>query len=151
MFFSHLLNYFLSYSAIFFSFSVLIFTNWLIYYIFPYDWLIFVCVLVILVKRWNIYWNGENICGVLKTLLPLVQFKKWDKTNERVSLLVACNLAKSVNPSLSFSTIFKLRKWYQIVQSITWKTWQLNITSCLARWSFEGNFLDYEVLLFAAC
>ena len=49
------------------------------------------------------------ICGALRDLLPFVQFKKREKYPWR-----------SVNFSVFF-TFFKLHKWYQIAQRITFR------------------------------
>ena len=51
------------------------------------------------------------ICGVLRDLVPFVQSKKREK---------ACNVTKINTPPWVFFTFFKLYKYYQIVQRITY-------------------------------
>ena len=71
--------------------------------------------------------SSITICDALRDLVPRVQFKKNMKsTNGVVILLVkwqasVCNFSnKIIIPPWVFFTFFKLRKWYQIVQSITY-------------------------------
>ena len=60
----------------------------------------------------------------MRDLVPFVKFKKREKHPRRTVLLVklqgsACKFTKSNTPPWVFFTFFKLYKWYQIVQRIT--------------------------------
>ena len=65
----------------------------------------------------------ELICGALRDLLPFVQFKKREKLPCRSvnfnCRLEAYNFTKINTPPWVFFTFFKLYKWYQIAQHIT--------------------------------
>ena len=52
-------------------------------------------------------------------LVPFVQFKKRENTHRGVLLLVASNFTKSNTLPCMLFTFYKLYKWYQIAQSIT--------------------------------
>ena len=75
-----------------------------------------------------VYLNSSiTICDALRDLVPRVQLKiNMKSTNGVVILLVkwqasVCNFSsKIIIPPRVFFTFFKLRKWYQIVQSITY-------------------------------
>ena len=60
-------------------------------------------------------------CGVLRDLVPFVQFKKREKHSWRSVTFCkdACNFTKSNTPPRVFFTFLKLYKWYQIVQNIS--------------------------------
>ena len=59
------------------------------------------------------------ICDVLRDLVPFVQFKKREKHPWRgTTFSKVCNLSKTL--SSVFFTIFKLCKWCQIAQRITY-------------------------------
>ena len=61
------------------------------------------------------------IRDALRKLVPFVQFKKREKHPWRsVICSKACNLTKSNTPPLVFLMFFKLYKWYQIAQNITY-------------------------------
>ena len=63
-----------------------------------------------------------NICDVLRDLVPFVQFEKREKHpwgSITFSRLLACKFAKSNSLAWVF-TFFKLYKWFQIVQRITY-------------------------------
>ena len=59
----------------------------------------------------------KNICGVLRNLVPLIQFKKREQhpwrsfTISKVAGL-ACNFTKSNTPLWVFLTFFKLCTWH---------------------------------------
>ena len=57
----------------------------------------------------------QDICDALHDLVSFVQFKKNMKNAYGGVLL----LVKSNTPLWAFFTFFKLYKWYQIAQSIT--------------------------------
>ena len=66
----------------------------------------------------------RRICGVLRDLVPFVQFWKCEKHPWRsvtsVKLLAeACNFTKISTHPWVFFTFLKLYKWYQITQRIT--------------------------------
>ena len=66
----------------------------------------------------------RRICGVLRDLVPFVQFWKCEKHPWRsvtsVNLLAeACNFTKISTHPWVFFTFLKLYKWYQITQRIT--------------------------------
>ena len=66
-----------------------------------------------------------NKCGVLRNLVSFVQFKKHEIIHGGVLLLVkmqasTCNFTKSNTPPWVFLTFFKLYKWYQIAQSVSY-------------------------------
>ena len=72
----------------------------------------------------------RRICGVLRDLVPFVQFWKCEKHPWRsvtsVNLLAeACNFTKISTHPWVFFTFLKLYKWYQITQRTTYykKTW----------------------------
>ena len=60
-----------------------------------------------------------RICGALRDLVPFVQYKKCEKQ------LTVCNFTKINTPPGVFFTFFKLYKWYQIAQRITYLLWSL--------------------------
>ena len=61
-----------------------------------------------------------NICGVLRDLQPFVQFKKREKHPWRTVTFQTCNFTKINPPPWMFFTFFKLYRWYQIAQNITY-------------------------------
>ena len=61
----------------------------------------------------------EFICHALLDLVPFVQFKTCEKQPWRSAKLLACNFTKSNTPPWVFFTFFKLYRWYQIAQNIT--------------------------------
>ena len=64
-----------------------------------------------------------HICGALRDLVPFVQFKKREKhpwSNVNFSAGLACNFTKINTPPWFFFTLFKLYKWQQIAQRITY-------------------------------
>ena len=63
----------------------------------------------------------EFVCDALRDLVPFVQLKKRERCPWEVLLLVKLLLVKLwLKPvTLVFFTFFKLCKWYQIAQSIT--------------------------------
>ena len=63
--------------------------------------------------------------GALRDLVPFVQFEKHEKhpwMNVTFSKVAgsACNFAKRNTPPWMFFIFFKLYKWYQIAQRITY-------------------------------
>ena len=67
-----------------------------------------------------------TIRDVLRDLLPFVQFKKrkkhpWRSITFSKVAGSACNFTKSNIPPWVFFMFFKLCKWYQIVQRITYE------------------------------
>ena len=66
----------------------------------------------------------EYICDALHDLILFVQFKKRGKHPWRsvtfILQLKPCNFTKSNTPPWVFFTFFKLYKWYQIAQNITY-------------------------------
>ena len=77
-------------------------------------------------QHWNSILNLDRviqilICGALRDLVPSVQFKKREKHQWRsVTFSKACNFTtKSNTPPRVFFTYFKLYKWYQIAQRIS--------------------------------
>ena len=70
-----------------------------------------------------IYKAKTSICDTLSDLVPIVQCKKRENTYGAVLLLVklflTCNLAKSNTPPWVFFIFFKLCKWYQNAQRVT--------------------------------
>ena len=56
----------------------------------------------------RLHMGSYFLCDVLRDLVPFVQFKK------------RCNFTKSNAPPWVFFTFFKLCKWYQIAQRITY-------------------------------
>ena len=65
------------------------------------------------------------ICDALCDLVPFVQFK-YMKNSPWSSLLLlklqakVCNFPKSNTPPCVFFTVFKLYRWYQIAQSVSY-------------------------------
>ena len=59
-----------------------------------------------------------NICDALRDLVPIVQFRKCEKTPMEERYL-AGNFTKSNTPPWVFFTFFTLYKCYQIAPSIT--------------------------------
>ena len=53
-------------------------------------------------------------------LVPFVQFKKREKHPWRSGGGLACKFTKSNTPPWVFFTFFKLLKWYQIAQSVSY-------------------------------
>ena len=84
------------------------------------SWLVLIwCVTLALASFYS------NICGVLRDLVPFVQLKNVKNTHRGALILVklqasACNFNKSNTPPWVFFTFFKLCKWYQIAQRITY-------------------------------
>ena len=80
---------------------------------------------------------------VLRDLVPFVQFWKLEKQPR----LLACNFAKSNTPPSVFCTFFKLYKWYQMVQHITY-TYEYHFgISSLQNWlnhSFSSTSVKYH-------
>ena len=79
----------------------------------------------------------QTLCGIWYHLCNLKNVKN---THGGVLLLVTlqtlvCNSTKSNTLAWVFFTIFKLRKWYQIVQSITY----LNSLSSLTHQFYQGT------------
>ena len=75
------------------------------------------------------------ICDALPHLVPFVQFKKRESTHGRVLVLVnlqasACSFTKSITLPWVFFTFFKLYKWYQIAQSVSY--------GCTLDWANPG-------------
>ena len=61
------------------------------------------------------------ICGALRDLVPFVPFKKREKHQWRsVNFSKVAGFTKINTPPWVFFTFFKLYKWYQIAQSITY-------------------------------
>ena len=62
------------------------------------------------------------MCDALRDLVPFVQFKKHKKHPWRSFTFRAgaCNFTKHNTPPWVFFTFFKLHKWYQIAQSISY-------------------------------
>ena len=63
------------------------------------------------------------ICDALRDLVLFVQFKKREKHPWRsvtFSKVEACNFTQGHNPSMVFFMYFKLYKWYQIVQGVSY-------------------------------
>ena len=68
----------------------------------------------------QVYEDMWNICDVLRDLAPFVQFKNCEKTHGGVLLLVKLQaLLKVTLLHGCFSRFFKLYKWHQIEQRIT--------------------------------
>ena len=59
------------------------------------------------------------ICYALRDLVPFVQFKKYEK-HQRMSVAFSKVAAKIDTPLWVFFTFFKLYKWYQFAQRITY-------------------------------
>ena len=75
--------------------------------------------------KWATYTALGKICDALCDLVPIVQTKNVKNTHEEVLLLIKlqasdCNLTKNNTSSWVFFTFFKLCKWYQIAQSLTY-------------------------------
>ena len=66
------------------------------------------------------------ISGALRDLVPFAQFEKREKipwssaTFNKVAQALACNFTKSNTPPWALFTLFKLYKWYQIAQSVSY-------------------------------
>ena len=63
----------------------------------------------------------KSTCDVLRDLVPFVQFKNVKNTHGGVLLWVKLQATTSNTPPWMFFTFFKLYKWYQIAQGITYK------------------------------
>ena len=70
------------------------------------------------------------ISDALRSLVPSVQFKKREKQSWRSLRFVAYNFTKCIILPWVVFTIFKLYKWYQIAQSVTYNV--LEIALCKA-------------------
>ena len=71
------------------------------------------------------YRNSRKLCDVLPDLVPFVQYKKrkkhpWRSVTFTKVAGLACNFTKSNILPWVFFTFFKLCKWYQIAQHITY-------------------------------
>ena len=70
--------------------------------------------------------NNSQICDALRDLIPFVQFKKREKHRWRsvtLTKIAGQKLATLLKAKLlheCFSCFFKLYKWYQIAQDITY-------------------------------
>ena len=73
----------------------------------------------------EILFSVSLICGALRDLVLFAQFKKREKKNHEVVLILvklqasAYNFTKINTPPWFFFTFFKLYKWHQIAQRIT--------------------------------
>ena len=70
-------------------------------------------------------WMYDALRDFVRSCNHLYNLKNVKNTNRRVLFLVelqasACNFAKSNIPPRVFLTFFKLYKWYQIAQSVTY-------------------------------
>ena len=62
----------------------------------------------------------KNICDALRNFLPFAQFKKREQHPWRsVTFTKVAGLQRNTPPE-AFFTFFKLYKWYQIAQNITY-------------------------------
>ena len=61
--------------------------------------------------------SAYKVKNTLGGLVPSVQFKKREKQLWRSE---AWNFSKSITPPWVFSTFFKLYKWYEIAQSVSY-------------------------------
>ena len=67
----------------------------------------------------KLIFTHKNICDALCYLVPFGQFKKREKNHGGVLVKLVCNFTKRNIPPWAFSTFFKLYKWCQIAQSIS--------------------------------
>ena len=80
-----------------------------------------------------------RICDVLPDLVPFVQFKKHKKHSSKS--VTFSKVATSNTPPWMFFTFFKLCKWYQIAQCITFQS-----SSFLMQGSHSLFFCKSEIL-----
>ena len=72
----------------------------------------------------HIIWDTDVDETFVIRLVPFVQFKKLFKNTHGGMLALVKLQAKSNTPPWVFFTFFRLYKWYQIAQRITWRwTW----------------------------
>ena len=81
-------------------------------------------------KSWGHFYGAfdlmDSICDVLRDLVPFEQFKNVKNTHGEVLLSVklqakTCNFTKSNTPPWVFFMFFRLYKWYQIAQRISYE------------------------------
>ena len=84
-----------------------------------------------------LYFDIE-IWDPLRNLVPFVQFKKPEKHQRRRLLLVACNFTNNNNLLWVLFTFFKLYKWYQIAERITYVEQQGTLL-----WNIQENTIYY--------
>ena len=94
--------------------------NVIYFFLHPFPWIVFCSALariemsdVALVIYMRCFWgfgtHKKNLKKTYGRVLLLVQFQ------------AACNFTRSNTPLWVFFAFFKLHKWYQIMQRITWK------------------------------
>ena len=92
-----------------------------------------------IMKKWKFY-----ICDVLLDLVPFVQFKKREKHPWRSITFTKSN----ASPWVLF-TFFKLYKWYQIAQHITYLTLQAFILGLARQVLVQDKvFLEFSELFY---
>ena len=85
----------------------------------------------------NEFQKSNTVCDALRNLVPFVQFKKCEKHPWRS---VNFNqVTKSNTPPWMFFTFFKLYKWYQIAQNITYSSLIAQLLNCF--WQEIGQSL----------
>ena len=70
--------------------------------------------------------HDKRICGTLRDLVPFVQFTKRENTHGGV---------RTNTPPWLFFTFFKLYKWYQIAQRVTYRQLGLSEGYIIALWA----------------